>query len=122
MYKGSAVGFKKEHPAALISTLQRAFASQWDQTWQCHVNPGLTPPFGCMKPPAAETESSQRLEVNRSGPLQEAGPRLPGGKWQSEKINCISRMLGKREVLAKRVQAGPVPRGPHLHQMSHYCG
>lgn len=37
------MGFKKEHPAALISTSQRAFASQWNQTWQRHVSPSLTP-------------------------------------------------------------------------------
>lgn len=49
------------------------------------------------------------LEVNRSDPLREAGPRLPGGKRQSGEISRISRMLGERNALAKRTQAGSVP-------------
>lgn len=110
MYKGSAEGFKKEHPAALISTLQRAFASQWNQTWQRRVNPGLTPPFGGIQPPQPRRRAPRGLEVNRSDPLREAGRKLPGGKRQSGKMSRISRMPGEwHPVFAKRSQAGSAP-------------
>lgn len=66
--------------------------------------------------PAAKTEGSPGLEVNRSDPLREEGRELPGGKRQSGKMSRISRMPGEslgrkfqQKVFAKRSQAGFAP-------------
>lgn len=54
--------FSKEHPAALISSLQRAVSISMEAALAAPRQPALTPPPGCMKrpphsPPAAKTQS-----------------------------------------------------------------
>lgn len=78
IYRGSAVWIKNiRHPWSV--PLKGPWVSQWNQRWQCHIDPGHTPLFywvGLNKIIASRLRARQG-RVNCSDPQREARPHLP---------------------------------------------
>lgn len=78
IYSGSAVWIKNiRHPWSV--PLSGPSVSQWNQRWQCHIDPGHTPLFywvGLNKIITGRLRTCQG-KVNCSDPHREARPHLP---------------------------------------------
>lgn len=104
-------GFKQEHPAALISTSQRAFASQWNQTWQRGVSPHLTPRAPGGQGSRVLTPSRRRGPVSLEKTDRWKKLAVSAGCWKShwERKFCLS-------TSEERAPPPHPPRVSHLHE------